>query len=183
MLFRSIYRASRKHDWVDASNQFAPFTWEVEGLKKPQKVLSNVPSEMLADGQNPMGMPIKKLWNPNEQIVLPDEYVHGKHHPSSPAIESGDDPAAMNHPVKTSGTSIGALGAIPMSQPTVISKKAGIGTAATVGLKKAPAMPTPVEGTEPVRLDAAVPAAPADEVAAQSVPRDPVADADRKSVV
>ena len=81
--------------------------------------------------------------------------------------------------MKTSGTSIGALGAIPMSQPTVISKKAGIGTAATVGLKKAPAVPTPVEGTEPVRLDAAVPAAPADEVAAQSVPRDPVADAQR----
>ena len=174
-----VYQASKRHNWVDENNVFAPFTWQLEGLKKPQKVLSNVPSELMSEGQNPMGMPIKKLWNPNEQIVLPDEYVHGKHHPSSPAIEAGDDPAAMNHPVKTSGTSIGALGAIPMSQPTVISKKAGIGTAATVGLKKAPAVPTPVEGTEPVRLDAAVPAAPADEVAAQSVPRDPVTDAKR----
>ena len=77
-----------------------------------------------------IGMPIKKLWNPNEQIVLPDEYVPGKHHPSSPAIEAGDDPAAMNHPVKTSGTSIGALGAIPLSQPAMISEKAGIGTSA-----------------------------------------------------
>ena len=107
--------------------------------------------------------------------MLPDEYVPGKHHPSSPAIEAGDDPAAMNHPVKTSGTSIGALGAIPLSQPAVISEKAGIGTSATVGLKKA----APVEGTEPVRLDAKVPAAPADEVAAEPVPRDPAADAKR----
>ena len=48
----------------------------------------------------------------------------------------------MNHPVKTSGTSIGALGAIPLSQPAVISEKAGIGTSATVGLKKA----APVDG-------------------------------------
>ena len=43
----------------------------------------------MSEGQN-MGMPIK-LWNPNEQIVLPDEYVPGKHHPSS-SCEAGDDP-------------------------------------------------------------------------------------------
>ena len=170
-----VYQASKRHHWADPNNVFAPFTWQIEGLKKPQKVLSNVPSELMSEGQNPMGMPIKKLWNPNEQIVLPDEYVPGKHHPSSPAIEAGDDPAAMNHPVKTSGTSIGALGAIPLSQPAMISEKAGIGTSATVGLKKA----TPVEGTEPVRLDTKVPAAPADEVAAEPVPRDPAADAKR----
>ena len=170
-----VYQASKRHHWADPNNVFAPFTWQIEGLKKPQKVLSNVPSELMSEGQNPMGMPIKKLWNPNEQIVLPDEYVPGKHHPSSPAIEAGDDPAAMNHPVKTSGTSIGALGAIPLSQPAVISEKAGIGTSATVGLKKT----APVEGTEPVRLDAKVPAAPADEVAAEPVPRDPAADAKR----
>lgn len=122
-----VYQASKRHHWADPNNVFAPFTWQIEGLKKPQKVLSNVPSELMSEGQNPMGMPIKKLWNPNEQIVLPDEYVPGKHHPSSPAIEAGDDPAAMNHPVKTSGTSIGALGAIPLSQPAMISEKAGIG--------------------------------------------------------
>ncbi|MFR0868315.1 MAG: amino acid permease [Adlercreutzia sp.] len=170
-----VYQASKRHHWADPNNVFAPFTWQIEGLKKPQKVLSNVPSELMSEGQNPMGMPIKKLWNPNEQIVLPDEYVPGKHHPSSPAIEAGDDPAAMNHPVKTSGTSIGALGAIPLSQPAMISEKAGIGTSATVGLKKT----APVEGTEPVRLDTKVPAAPADEVAAEPVPRDPAADAKR----
>ncbi|MEC4184437.1 APC family permease [Adlercreutzia sp. R21] len=169
-----VYQASRRHNWVDPNNVFAPFTWQLEGLKKPQRVLSNVPSELMSEGQNPMGMPVKKLWDPNEQIVLPDEYVPGKHHPSSPAIEAGDDPAAMNHPVKTNGTAIGALAAIPMSQPAVISKKAGIGTAATVGLKKGLQ-----ESAEPVRLDAEVPAAPADEVAAERVPRDPVADAQR----
>ena len=173
-----VYQASKRHHWADPNNVFAPFTWQIEGLKKPQKVLSNVPSELMSEGQNPMGMPIKKLWNPSEQIVLPDEYVPGKHHPSSPAIEAGDDPAAMNHPVKTSGTSIGALGAIPLSQPAMISEKAGIGTSATVGLKKA-TQTVPVEGAEPVRLDAKVPAAPADEVAAEPVPRDPVADAKR----
>lgn len=36
-----------------------------------------------------------------------------------------------------------------------------------------------MEGTEPVRLDTKVPAAPADEVAAEPVPRDPAADAKR----
>lgn len=154
-----VYQASKRHHWADPNNVFAPFTWQIEGLKKPQKVLSNVPSELMSEGQNPMGMPIKKLWNPSEQIVLPDEYVPGKHHPSSPAIEAGDDPAAMNHPVKTSGTSIGALGAIPLSQPAMISEKAGIGTSATVGLKKA-TQTVPVEGAEPV-------------------PRDPAADAKR----
>lgn len=74
-----VYRLSRKHDWVDPSNSFAPFTWEIEGLKKPGKVLSNVPSEMLADGQNPMGMPIKRLFPPNQRIVLPAEYADVKH--------------------------------------------------------------------------------------------------------
>ncbi|WP_369809450.1 APC family permease [uncultured Adlercreutzia sp.] len=169
-----VYQASKRHNWVDPNNVFAPFTWQLEGLKKPAKVLSNVPSELMSEGQNPMGMPIKKLWNPNEQIVLPDEYVPGKHHPSSPSLEAGDDPAAMNHPVKTNGVANTAV-AIPMSQPVIISKKAGIGTAATAGLKKAKS----VEGTEPVRLDPEVPAAPADEVAAETVPRDPVADAKR----
>ncbi|MDE5640825.1 MAG: APC family permease, partial [Bifidobacterium castoris] len=34
-----IYRASRKHAWADPTNQFAPFTWQIEGLKKPAKAL------------------------------------------------------------------------------------------------------------------------------------------------
>ena len=39
-----------------------------------------------------MGMPIK-LWNPNEQIVLPDEYVPGK-----PSVLSGLRPATIRRP-------------------------------------------------------------------------------------
>lgn len=66
-----MYRASRKHNWVDPTNDFAPFTWEIEGLKKPQKVLSNVPSEVMSEGQNPMGMPIKRPYKPDEMVNLP----------------------------------------------------------------------------------------------------------------
>lgn len=164
-----LYRASKKHNWVDPTNVFAPFTWQIEGLKKPERVTSNVPSELMSEDQNPMGMPIKKLWNPDEQIVLPDKYVPGKHHPSSPAIEAGDDPAATNHPVKTNGIMNTAV-AIPMSQPAVISEKAGIGTAATKGMKKS-------DATRAVQIAPDVPPAPADEVEAQRIPRDIEADA------
>lgn len=172
----AVYQASKKHDWVDPNNVFAPFTWQIEGLKKPGRVLSNVPSEMMSEDQNPMGMPIKKLWDPNEQIVLPDEYVPGKHHPSSPSIEAGDDPAAMNHPVKTNGVMNTAV-AVPMSQPTIISKKAGIGDSATVGLKKSPAAVQTAESTEPVQIAPNVPPAPAAEVEAVKIPEDVAADA------
>lgn len=68
-----IYRASRKHkDWVDPSNQFAPFTWQIEGLKKPALALSNIPSALVSAGQDPMGMPIKHPYGKDEMINLPD---------------------------------------------------------------------------------------------------------------
>lgn len=172
----AVYQASKRHDWVDKTNVFAPFTWQIEGLKKPQKVLSNVPSEMMSEDQNPMGMPIKKLWNPDEQIVLPEEYIAGKHRPMSPSIQAGDDPAAMNHPVTTNGTGFSSLGAIPMSQPAFISKKAGIGTAATAGLRKHPSAAA-IEAAVPVQMTANVPPAPADMVEKVPVPKDPEADA------
>lgn len=63
-----MYRASRKHNWVDPTNQFAPFTWQIEGLKKPGKVLSNIPSEIMSAGQDPMGMPIKRPYKPDEMM-------------------------------------------------------------------------------------------------------------------
>ncbi len=170
-----VYQASKRHNWVDENNVFAPFTWQIEGLKKPAKVLSNVPSEMMSEGQNPMGMPIKKLWSPNEQIVLPDEYIPGKHHPSSPSIEAGDDPAALNHPVKTNGVANTAV-AIPMSQPTIISKKAGIGTAASVGIKD-PEAKRRAEETVQVQLSPNVPPAPSAQVEAVKIPADVTADA------
>lgn len=164
----AIYRSSRKHDWVDPSNTFAPFTWEVEGLKKPEKVLSNVPSEMLAEGQNPMGMPVKKLWNPNEE--LPASAIKGAD-PKAPVLD--DDPAAINHPVKPAAAA-GAVGGIPMSQPPQISKAAKIGTAADAGLKKGPA--TPSDGVA-VKEAPDVPAAPASLVASETVPAKPAEDA------
>lgn len=170
-----VYQASKKHDWVDENNVFAPFTWQLEGLKKPERVMSNVPSEMMSEGQNPMGMPVKKLWDPNEQIVLPDEYIPGKHHPSSPAVEAGDDPAALNHPVKTNGVANTAV-AVPMSQPVIISQKAGIGTAASVGLRDAAAKRR-AEETVQVQISSNVPSAPAAQVEAVRIPEDVTADA------
>lgn len=68
-----LYQVSRKHDWADPANQFAPFTWQVEGLKKPAPVASNVPTSLLSEGQNPMGLPIKRLWDPNEK--LPEDAI------------------------------------------------------------------------------------------------------------
>ncbi len=171
----AVYQASKKHDWVDPNNVFAPFTWQLEGLKKPERVMSNVPSEMMSEGQNPMGMPVKKLWDPNEQIVLPDEYIPGKHHPSSPSIEAGDDPAALNHPVKTNGVMNTAV-AVPMSQPVIISKKAGIGTSASVGVKD-PEAKRRAEETVQVQISSSVPAAPAAQVEAVKIPTDVTADA------
>lgn len=63
-----IYRASRKHDWADPTNQFAPFTWQIEGMSKPGKALSNIPTALLSEGQNPMGLPIKRYYDPNEML-------------------------------------------------------------------------------------------------------------------
>lgn len=122
-----------------------------------------------------MGMPVKKLWDPNEQIVLPEEYLPGKHHPTSPAIAAGDDPAALNHPVKTNGVANTAV-AVPMSQPALISKKAGIGTAASAGVKDLEAARKAEESVE-VQLSASVPPAPAAEVEAVKIPADVTADA------
>lgn len=64
-----LYISSRKKDWVDSTNEFAPFTWEIEGLKKPGKVLSDVPSADMSAGQNPMGTPIVRPYGPNETVA------------------------------------------------------------------------------------------------------------------
>lgn len=63
-----MYQLSKHHNWVDPTNKFAPFTWEIEGLKKPGKVSSNVPTEIMSKDQNPMGMPIKRHYSPDEQV-------------------------------------------------------------------------------------------------------------------
>ena len=65
-----MYQLSKKHpEWVDPRNKFAPFTWEIEGLKKPGKALSNVPTTVMSKDQNPMGMPIKRHYGPDEQAA------------------------------------------------------------------------------------------------------------------
>lgn len=64
----ALYQLSKHHDWVNPDNEFAPFTWEIEGLKKPGKVLSNVPTTLMSKDQNPMGMPIKRPYKPNQQV-------------------------------------------------------------------------------------------------------------------
>lgn len=64
-----LYQLSKKHtNWVDPNNKFAPFTWQIEGLKKPGKVTSNVPTTVMSKDQNPMGMPIKRKYSPDQQV-------------------------------------------------------------------------------------------------------------------
>lgn len=64
-----MYQLSKKHpEWVDPRNKFAPFTWKIERLNKPGKVSSNVPTEIMSKDQNPMGMPIKRHYSPDEQV-------------------------------------------------------------------------------------------------------------------
>lgn len=75
----ALYQLSKKNpEWVDPNNKFAPFTWQIEGLPKPERVLSNVPTVMMSENQNPMGMPIKQKYAPNDTIVLPPEYDYTK---------------------------------------------------------------------------------------------------------
>lgn len=64
----ALYQLSKHHDWVNPDNEFAPFTWEIEVLKKPGKVLSNVPTTLMSKDQNPMGMPIKRPYKPDQQV-------------------------------------------------------------------------------------------------------------------
>ncbi|MGQ5708944.1 APC family permease [Lactobacillus sp. PSON] len=63
-----LYQLSKKHNWVNPDNEFAPFTWQIEGLKKPGKATSNIPTTILSKDQNPMGMPIKRKYSPDQQI-------------------------------------------------------------------------------------------------------------------
>ena len=76
-----LYQLSKRHnaihnnDWVNADNKFAPYTWEIEGLKKPQKVQSNVPTDIMAKDQRPMGAPIKYHFDPNAHVDVPQDWA------------------------------------------------------------------------------------------------------------
>lgn len=81
-----MYQLSKHHDWVDPDNKFSPFTWEVEGLSKPGKALSNIPTTVMCANQNPMGMPIKRPYKPNQQMSSTEAKAENA---SAPSV-SGD---------------------------------------------------------------------------------------------
>lgn len=120
-----MFRSSRRHNWVDPKNQFAPFTWQIEGLKKPEKVTSNVPTSVLSEDQNPMGMPIKTPWKPDAHVELSDAHKgKGGHTPTSPALEAGTDIAAVKNPIRMNGISHNAPGATIFPQPVADTGRA-----------------------------------------------------------
>ena len=161
-----IYFASRKHDWVDPTNKFAPFTWEIEGLKKPQKVLSNVPADLMSRDQNPMGMPIKHHYDPNEQIDpkdLPDD-------------EEGLEALAKARPITVHQANREAFAHVA-AQKVVASTPGGSAVSATLNdgsldqITPAIAASEKVAATVPIpKVD--VPAAPLDQVRATTLPED-----------
>ena len=64
-----LYQSSQHHtNWVDPDNEFASFTWQIEGLDKPEKVSSNIPTAEMSKDQNPMEMPIKRKYRPNQKV-------------------------------------------------------------------------------------------------------------------
>jgi putative glutamate/gamma-aminobutyrate antiporter len=154
-----LYALSRKHDWVDPQNHFAPFTWEIEGLKKPGRVLSNVPSDVISAGQNPMGMPIARPYPPDEQIVLPKEYekLHHKVGSVQHELEAVHD-ASTAPDLKSEIPAVAAVG-------DVAAPEAAVAAAHDV---QPQTKEQPVNEESPV----AVPPAPAEAVAAAPIPKD-----------
>ncbi|MBQ9681189.1 MAG: hypothetical protein IJV49_02470, partial [Aeriscardovia sp.] len=55
--------------------EFAPFTWEVEGLRKPMKVSSDIDAEILSYDQDPMGTPIKHHFPPDARLAEVDPAI------------------------------------------------------------------------------------------------------------
>ncbi|RYP99611.1 APC family permease [Bifidobacterium pseudolongum] len=148
-----IYRASRKHNWSDPTNQFAPFTWQIEGLKKPGKALSNIPTALLSEGQNPMGQPIRHLYDPNEMIDLPSS--------KEPDVQA----AAAAALLKKHG----------ITEPGEPAKVALVGDP-NAGMKMIAYEPEPVHTDDDGNM---LPAPAAADVKAAAVPTDASADAKR----
>ena len=67
--------AKNRHGWIDPHNEFAPFTWEVEGLRKPMKVSSDIDAEILSYDQDPMGTPIKHRFPPDARKAELDPQI------------------------------------------------------------------------------------------------------------
>ena len=67
---------NQRTTWVNPHNEFAPFTWQIEGLSKPGKALSNIPTEILSYDQNPMGTPIKHHFDADAKLSdVPQQIV------------------------------------------------------------------------------------------------------------
>ncbi|MEF2736222.1 MAG: APC family permease [Bifidobacterium choerinum] len=148
-----IYRASRKHDWADPTNQFAPFTWQIEGLTKPGKALSNIPTALLSEGQNPMGLPIKKHYDKDEMMA---------------DLPTGKDP-------KQGEAAAALLKQQGITEPSEPAKVALVGDP-TVGVKTVSYEPQPVHTNAAGDM---IPKPAAADVAAAPVPVDAAADAHR----
>lgn len=141
-----IYRASRKHDWADPTNQFAPFTWQIEGLTKPGKALSNIPTALLSEGQNPMGLPIKKHYDKDEMMA---------------DLPTGKDP-------KQGEAAAALLKQQGITEPSEPAKVALVGDP-TVGVKTVSYEPQPVHTNAAGDM---IPKPAAADVAAAPVPAD-----------
>ena len=167
-----IYALSRKRNWVDPKNEMSPFTWEIEGLKKPARVTSNVPADVLAQGQDPMGLPIKHPWSPDEHVDLSKYEGYGPNKGGKLFGKKGNGTPApapvVSHEaskeavIATAAQKVEAgtaVSATPVPEPLQETVEA-------VAKPKAETKPaTPIPGVE-------VPAASAEEVAAAVLPDD-----------
>ena len=149
-----IYRV-RKPAWVDPTNTVAPFTWEIEGLKKPMKVTSNVPTELLSAGQDGMGMPIKKHFSPDDQVseeqLIAGGFIsvkkRGKSGAPASSTLSDEDQKTL---AKISSNANGQSAAIDAAPSSSAGSSAGTDAAAAAAAADAAtaAAPAPIAGAD-----------------------------------
>ncbi len=169
-----IYAISRKKNWVDPKNEMSPFTWEIEGLKKPGRVTSNVPADVLAQGQDPMGLPIKHPWSPDAHVDLSQYAGYSSNKGGKRFGKGKGDGAPAPEPVVSHEASKEAVIA-------TAAQKVEAGTAVTATPVPEPLQETVDAVAKPKEKDTQpavaiprrhVPAATAEEVAAATLPRD-----------
>ncbi|WP_099332324.1 amino acid permease [Actinomyces minihominis] len=170
---------ARKPEWVDPTNPAPPFTWQIEGLKKPVPVKSNVPTEMLSDGQAGMGQPIVKPYSPNDQITeeqliaggfLPEKH-RGKTGAPAQATMAQVPTTTATSPRRGPGETVTAEGAPAATPSSPVDTPKTVAPSASSPAAPAPAPTAPVKATTtPVDPSdpAAVAAAAAQEAAAQA---------------
>ncbi len=172
-----IYAISRKKNWVDPKNEMSPFTWEIEGLKKPSRVTSNVPADVLAQGQDPMGLPIKHPWSPDAHVDLSQYEGYSSNKGGKLFGKGKGDATPAPEPVVSHEKSKEAVIA-------TAAQKVEAGTAVTATPVPEPLQETVDAVAKPKEAPSAtsgvpiprrhVPAASADEIAAATLPEDAV---------